>query len=203
VIEPVREQPVQVVVTDKTSGQTRVIDRIIEPAPPIVPPAPEPDVDLRAELAGFLRPEIEAGLVDVLETGTQVTVRISAPSGSSLFASGNDKVSPAFVDVIERIRVGIAEQQARIPGDIIVVGHTDSVPIKRSLRFQDNRDLSLARATSVAKMLAADKAPPITNTIEKMGKGADDPVDGNDPVTGNQTAEQRARNRRVEILIEK
>lgn len=181
---------------------------VVEPPPlrradPIVPPPPPPEVDLAAELERFLKPEIDAGLVEVEDSSTLVRVRVTAPTGSSLFASGSDRVTAQFVPVIERIRVGVAERQADIPGDVIVEGHTDNIPITRSLRFQSNRDLSRARAQAVAEMLAAETEPRITSSVETRGKGADEPVDGSDPASGNRTAEQRAKNRRVEILIEK
>jgi len=205
VIEPPPPPPQAeaVVYTDPNTGLEHVVVPAPEPQKPIVPPPPPPEVDVAGELTGFLEPEIKEGLVKVLDSGTQITVRISAPEGRSLFASGSDRVSPPFDKVIERIRVGIAQHQKDMPGDIIVVGHTDNIPIRRSLRFQDNYDLSLARATTVARLLAADTEPHITKTIEKAGKGASEPVGGGDPAAGNRTAEQRAQNRRVEILIEK
>jgi len=195
--------PDAVVLTDPNTGLKHVVTPALPPEKPIVPPPPPPDVDVAAELTGFLEPEIRQGLVRVLETGSQIIVRINAPDGKSLFKSGSDQVSPPFDEVVERIRLGIARYQDEIPGDIIVVGHTDNVPIRRSLRFQDNYDLSLARATTVAAMLAADTDPRITSIIEKSGKGASEPVDGGTPASGNRTSEQRAQNRRVEILIEK
>jgi type VI secretion system protein ImpK len=204
VIEPPpSEEREAVVVVDSSTGREIVVVPAERSVKPIVPPPPPPAVDVAGELEGFLEPEIREGLVTVLETGTQITVRITAPEGRSLFALGSARVSPPFDQVIERIRVGVARYQEDIPGDIIVVGHTDNIPIRRSLRFQDNYDLSLARAASVVELLSEGAEPRITKTIEKAGKGASEPVDGTDPVAGNRTAAQRAQNRRVEILIEK
>lgn len=165
---------------------------------PLVPPEPSEAVNLAGQLGAFLQPEIDERLVSVLDSPTQVTIRIT---GSGLFAPGSDQLAPAYVATFQRIRTAIAEHQQDIPGDLIVVGHTDNVPLKRSLRFQDNYDLSRARAESVARILAEDKR--ITSKIEKDGRGPSEPVSGGDPATGNDTQEKRDKNRRVEILIEK
>jgi type VI secretion system protein ImpK len=206
VIEPPPPPPVPtpVVVTDSVTGRSRTVTPQPPAPPPLVRQPPPPAVDIAGELSGFLKPEIDEGLVAVIDSGTRVTIRITAPpEGRGLFASGSDRVTPQFVPVIERIRQGIAEHQADLPGDIIVVGHTDNIPIRRSLRFNDNYDLSRARAASVAAMLRSMDPPRLTGAVEEAGKGASEPVDGGDPAAGNRTPEQRARNRRVEILIEK
>jgi flagellar motor protein MotB len=77
-------------------------------------------------------------------------------------------------------------------GQIRVVGHTDSDPIKKS-GFKSNEDLSFARATTVKDYLIAHG---IDDTlIEVDGQG--DKV----PAASNDTAEGKARNRRVEIVL--
>jgi type VI secretion system protein ImpK len=192
---PPRPEPTPVVLLDPSTGERRVVTPQAKPEPPLIEPPPSPAVNIADELTGFLQPEIDEGLVTVEDSATETTVRISAPAGVALFASGSDQIAPRFMDVVERVRSGLALHQPNISGDIIVVGHTDNVPIRRSLRFQDNYDLSLARAASVAKVLLAE--PGITSTIEKAGKGA------SEPIADNRTREGRAKNRRVEILIEK
>jgi type VI secretion system protein ImpK len=192
---PPRPEPTPVVLLDPSTGERKVITPQGEPEPPLIEPPPPPAVDIAEELSGFLQPEIDEGLVTVDDSATHTTVRISAPEGFSLFASGSDRIAPRFMEVVKRIRAGLALHQPNIGGDIIVVGHTDNVPIRRSLRFQDNYDLSLARAASVAKVLLEE--PGITSSIEKAGKGA------SEPIADNGTREGRAKNRRVEILIEK
>ena len=77
--------------------------------------------------------------------------------------------------------------------DILVEGHTDNVPIKTSL-YKDNWDLSVARATSIVRILTNDyKIAPARMTAS--GKGEYFPKSDND------TAEGRARNRRTEIIL--
>ncbi|MBX4378133.1 OmpA family protein, partial [Mycobacterium tuberculosis] len=67
-----------------------------------------------------------------------------------------------------------------------------NVPI-RSARFASNYELSLARAESVQKMLQAHLADP--NRVKAQGRGE------MDPIAPNNTPENRARNRRVEITL--
>lgn len=75
---------------------------------------------------------------------------------------------------------------------IIVEGHTDSVPI-HTARFQDNMDLSTQRAANVWRNLVACGLPP--SKMSSIGYGEYRPVAPND------TAENKAKNRRVVISI--
>ncbi|MCU0412919.1 MAG: OmpA family protein [Ignavibacteriaceae bacterium] len=77
--------------------------------------------------------------------------------------------------------------------DILVEGHTDNVPIKTSL-YKDNWDLSVARATSIVRILTNDyKIVPARMTASGKGEFF--------PKADNDTAEGRARNRRTEIIL--
>lgn len=77
--------------------------------------------------------------------------------------------------------------------DILIEGHTDNVPIKTSM-YKDNWDLSVARATSIVRILNEDyKVSP--QRLTAAGKGEFFPRATND------TAEGRAKNRRTEIIL--
>ncbi|PVV07593.1 MAG: hypothetical protein B6D72_18065 [gamma proteobacterium symbiont of Ctena orbiculata] len=145
------------------------------------PPAPEPELTLRVLLAN----EITQGSVDVVEDYSEGRVRIA---GDGLFASGSGAVKAQFLPLLGKI----AAAMDRLPGEIVVEGHTDNVPI-RSLRFPSNWHLSRARAESVAKIMASDLASP--SRIQSLGRGSAEPL------TSNNTNEGRARNRRVEITL--
>jgi type VI secretion system protein ImpK len=162
-----------------------------EPAP-LVPEKPADDEGLATALTGFLEPEIAQRLVEVIDGDAAVTVRIV---GDGLFASGRETIKPELLPRIQRIAAALSEYNDRIPGDIRVVGHTDNVPLKRSLRFEDNWHLSRARAKSVADILRQNSG--ITRPITEEGQG--DTV----PLVPNDTRANRARNRRVELLVEK
>lgn len=77
--------------------------------------------------------------------------------------------------------------------DILVEGHTDNVPIKTSV-YKDNWDLSVARATSIVRILTTEyKIGPTRLTASGKGEYS--------PKSGNNTAEGRAKNRRTEIIL--
>ncbi|MES9939073.1 MAG: type IVB secretion system protein IcmH/DotU [Candidatus Thiodiazotropha sp. 6PLUC2] len=156
----------------------RNVQTVVERAPP---PPPEPELTLRVLLAN----EIAQGKVSVAEDYTQGIVRIA---GDGLFASGSVDVSDQFLPLLNRI----ATAMDRLDGEILVVGHTDNIPI-RSLRYPSNWHLSRTRAESVAKILALDLALP--GRIQSEGRGSAEPLASND------TKEGRARNRRVEITL--
>jgi len=77
--------------------------------------------------------------------------------------------------------------------DILVEGHTDNVPIKTSV-YKDNWDLSVARATSIVRILSVDYEIPPTR-LTASGKGE------YFPKADNETAAGRAKNRRTEIIL--
>jgi type VI secretion system protein ImpK len=91
------------------------------------------------------------------------------------------------IPTLDRVAAAVRE----VPGRVLVTGHTDDQPI-RSFRFPDNDALSRARADSVAEILkrGADAAG-ITST----GLGSTQPRH-----RPESTPENRARNRRVEIV---
>ena len=82
-----------------------------------------------------------------------------------------------------------------VVGGVTVIGHTDSVPVQRTNPFASNQGLSEARAETIARLLVAGGVPEALISAE--GRGAEDPI------ADNATREGRARNRRVEIRIEK
>ena len=87
----------------------------------------------------------------------------------------------------------VAQTLDKEPKEIMVVGHSDSVPLRSQVRFKSNHDLSVQRAQSVAGVLAPQLADPDRLVVE--GRGPDDPI------ADNKTAEGRAQNRRVDILL--
>ena len=88
----------------------------------------------------------------------------------------------------------MAEVIEGIPGDLTIEGHTDNVPI-RTDRFYSNWDLSAARAAAVANVLVArDQVEPTRLSVTGLAD--------TEPRVENTSAENRARNRRVEIIID-
>ena len=154
-----------------------------EPAPPPEPPTVLPNVFTK-----FLEPEIKEGLVTVDENAQRILVRIS---GEGMFDSGSDQLDQKFVPIMERIGKALETQ----PGNAVITGHTDNVPIKKSLRFPSNYHLSVARAETVKAIVVAELSDPSRVTSQGLGE--------TEPVADNKTAEGRRRNRRIELIVQK
>lgn len=141
-----------------------------------------------ARFSAFLEPEIREGLVAVNEEPDRSTIILR---GDGLFASGATQVLPAYQPVLIRIADALVSRS----GEVLVVGHTDNVPI-RTARFPSNVELSQERAQHVATILLERGVA--AQRIRAHGAGASQPIDS------NAQAEGRSRNRRVEVvLIEK
>lgn len=139
-----------------------------------------------AELQRRLKPEIDQQLLDVGTLHNQVVIRIKE-NGS--FPSGSATLMPAFLPTMARI----TEEVANLKGKITVNGHTDDLPINTE-RFRSNWELSSARAVSVLEfMLDSGQIPPTQMEV----KGHAD----NEPLFPNDSTENRAKNRRVELII--
>ena len=136
------------------------------------------------------------GAVDELGISNAVEITFDSQyvtlnlSGGILFASGRAEILPDAVAIIDKISIILEKYNKNI---IEVEGHTDNVPMT-SGRYENNNVLSMYRALSVADYLRehADLDPA---NIKSSGRGEYAPIASND------TAEGRARNRRVEIKI--
>ena len=122
-----------------------------------------------------------------IETGFRsITIRIRE-RGS--FDSGSAVINPDFIPVMAQLR----EILGSVAGQIAVEGHTDNIPIATPL-IPSNWHLSSQRALSVAnELLLGDTIPDARMMI--VGYADTRPQDS------NATAEGRAQNRRVEIVI--
>ncbi|VYU77677.1 DotU family type VI secretion system protein [Metakosakonia massiliensis] len=149
---------------------------IAEPAPALPPVL---------NLRGFLQPEIKAGLVAVRDEADRSVVILK---GDGLFASGSTVARDSYEPVIDRV----AQAMNNVSGKILVVGYSDNVPI-RSARFASNYELSLERARSVQSLLQKHLNQP--ERVKAEGRGE------MNPIAPNNSAENRARNRRVEITL--
>jgi flagellar motor protein MotB len=151
--------------------------------------APPVDQSVANTVRGFLKPQIDAGLVEVNPTPNGVG--IVTTDKALAFDPGSDQIAANARGLFEQIAVALNAE----PGSIRVEGHTDSQP-PRGLTFRDNTQLSQARADTVAGLIRSrlhDGARPIT----AKGFGESRPKDTNDTPLG------RARNRRVEIYLDK
>jgi len=139
------------------------------------------------EIKKSMAKEILASMIDLEVKDNMVIVRFP---GSAAFPSGTADLSPEFMPVLAKI--GAVLKNAK--GRVVISGHTDDVPITTE-RFRSNWDLSAARAVSVAhQLMNVESISPRRITVQ----GAAD----SQPLVPNNSPENRARNRRVEIVLE-
>jgi len=106
-----------------------------------------------------------------------------------LFDFGRADINPAGYEMLNQIAKAIK----KVSKPVRVEGHTDNVPIQ-TRRFPSNWELSVARAVNVVKYFAeVGNIDP--HRLSAVGYGESRPVAAND------TASNRAKNRRVEILL--
>ena len=138
------------------------------------------------EFKEALAEEIEQGAISVENLHNRIIIRIQE-QGS--FQSGDSTLSPAFMPILKKIHDVLATTE----GMIAVAGHTDNIPI-RTARFRSNWELSTSRATSVVhELLSYDQIPANRFFLEGYAD--------TQPLAPNDTAENRAKNRRVEIVV--
>jgi chemotaxis protein MotB len=147
------------------------------------------EVEQEAEaLKESLKQEIAEGLVSVETEDLKIIIRIQE-KGS--FSSGSATLDPGFLNVMERISQAVA----RAPGKVVVAGYTDNIPIS-TRRFRSNWELSSARAVTVVHALLRN--PDIDQNRVLVEGHAD-----SSPLVPNDTPGNRAKNRRVELIIER
>jgi chemotaxis protein MotB len=108
---------------------------------------------------------------------------------AGFFASGSAMPKPQTLDTLRRI----ASALGHTPYDLRIEGHTDNIPIHND-QFASNWELSTARATNIARLLVQLNAIP-PDRLSAAGYAEFHPVATND------TAEGRAQNRRVDLVV--
>ena len=151
--------------------------------------AQENEVDAQFEkIKADLSNEISKGLAEVEREGDKIIVRL-AEQGS--FQSGRADLQAGFLPLLRKVGSTIAGTD----GQVRIEGHTDNVPVMVNDRFSSNWDLSGARAGAVADYLleAGGVAP---GRIAVQGFADTKPIDTNDTASG------RAKNRRIEVIVD-
>ena len=141
---------------------------------------------LRNRIETALAGEIAAGDVGVRQSGEGLVVSLREVG---FFDSGSDKIKASSAGAFVRLASVLREANR----EIRIEGHTDNVPIHNS-RFYSNWDLSVARATATVRLLIEDYA------ISPQLLGASGYAEYR-PVASNATAEGRAANRRVDVVL--
>jgi chemotaxis protein MotB len=141
--------------------------------------------EVASKLLDAMAPLVKEGKVKVTQSRRGVSIEINA---NVLFAPGRAELEPQSLAVLR----AVAAQLKNEPFKLEVTGHTDNIPISNSV-FASNWELSAVRATSVVRLLADNGIAPAR--LSAIGREASQPIASND------TAEGRARNRRVELMI--
>ena len=135
-----------------------------------------------------LRPEIDKGNITVDLNSERLLINLAS---GYLFGSGEDQLQPAGTDALQRVGGVLKDFPEK---HVHVAGYTDNVAIKGALKkkFPSNKELSDARAESAAQAL---RDGGVAGNLSAAGHGE------TNPVASNKTAEGRAKNRRVEVII--
>ena len=135
-----------------------------------------------------LSQEILEGLAEVEQDGDSVIIRLGQQDS---FRSGSSDLQGSFSNTLSRVGNALGQTG----GTIRVEGHTDNVPIAFSERFKSNWDLSSARSASVANYL-------LDNTQVEPGRVTITGFADSKPIADNSSSEGRAKNRRIEVIVD-
>ena len=135
-----------------------------------------------------LSKDIAQGLAAVEKVGDQIKVRL-ASQGS--FVSGGANLQPEFQALLGRVGKSLSASK----GKMRVEGHTDNVPVAYNGRFKSNWDLSAQRSASVAQFFINESGFKEKN-VTVAGFADTRPIARNDSAAG------RAKNRRIEIIVD-
>tara|TARA_Y100001934_G_C12336987_1_gene768140 strand:- start:508 stop:1503 length:996 start_codon:yes stop_codon:yes gene_type:complete len=108
-----------------------------------------------------------------------------------LFASGKYEINNTGVIALNKLAAVLSFQDDL---DIIVEGHTDSIPLSGKGLVKDNWDLSVMRATNVVKVLIKN---PKLNPAQFTAAGKSEFT----PISTNKTSVGRSSNRRIELIL--
>lgn len=141
----------------------------------------------RAALVALLKPLSEGRAITVADSPQGVEIAINA---KILFTSGDARLLPDSIDVLNRVANVLQAHSAK---NILVEGHSDSVPISTA-QYASNWELSAARAGAVVRFFVEKGIEP--HRLSAIGRADNVPL-----VLGDDAA-ARAANRRVTILVQ-
>jgi chemotaxis protein MotB len=157
-------------------------------APPIVSvplrSTPESIVIVRQHIEQSAQPEIAQGMIAIHQSVNGLVISLQE---AGFFDSGATDIRGSALPVLDRIAAVLPEAPLRVEG------HTDNVPI-HTPQFASNWELSSSRASSIARHLLLH--PNIRAEQMSVAGYAEF-----HPAASNSTAEGRARNRRVDIVL--
>ena len=108
-----------------------------------------------------------------------------------LFASGKYEINQTGKQALDKLSDALSYQKDL---EILVEGHTDSIPFNSRGAIADNWDLSVLRATNVVKVLTQNSN---LSPLQLTAAGRAEFV----PIASNKTVEGRSSNRRIEMIL--
>ncbi len=144
--------------------------------------------DTEADLRSELEEEILAGdiRIAVMRNGLHVVLAntVLFPEGSAEIGADGREVALKLVDDFQRVQA-----------QIVVIGHTDNLPIRGQLakEYPSNWELASARSAAVVRLFQAAGIDSGRLLAASQGE--------NNPVASNDTPEGRAQNRRIELRL--
>ena len=139
------------------------------------------------QLAQSLQGQISAGQIEISELKGKMTVKLK---DKILFSSGSAAIGKDGKQALDAVADAFKDLKGKT---VVVGGYTDDVPIGKKGGYQDNWDLSTARATSVVRYLQSKGVDP--RMLGVAGYSEYRPLVANDSVEG------RSQNRRIEISL--
>jgi chemotaxis protein MotB len=169
-----------------SDGRAKGVEQqtLVEPISPIVTPTPLQNVEaiIRSQL-------VRESFTDKVGLRQERRGLVVTLTEAGFFDAGQAELRGSSLTVLDLI----AESLLTIPNQVRIEGHTDTIPIKTA-RFPSNWELSTARATYVLAHIAS-RFPFEPTRLSVAGYGE------YRPIAPNNTAEGRAANRRVDLVI--
>ena len=152
-------------------------------------------VNRKDSLLSALKDRISSALLGFEGDGLTITqkngkVYISLEE-QLLFASGSWQVDSRGREALSKLSKALENQQDI---NVLIEGHTDSIPFGGRGQIKDNWDLSVVRATAIVRILTSSSSID-PERLTAAGKGEFVPIQT------NSTAMGRSANRRIEIIL--
>jgi chemotaxis protein MotB len=172
----------------ENSEHTTDFEHFVQPMKGMLSPnmASPPMKEIQKELEKALAPEILKHVIDVKARREGIVVSLHE---MGFYESGSANLRPASKQAIDRL----ARVLQAHPELLRIEGHTDNIPIHNG-RFDSNWELSTARAADLVKLF-------VTNYNFDPARLSAAGYAEFHPVVPNDTPDNRARNRRVDIVI--
>ena len=142
--------------------------------------------DAKSEIEKQVEAEGQQENVEIIESEDGITIRIK---DNAVFSSGDAEIKSDILPLLNKIG-GVL---ARLPNTVEIGGHTDNLPIQNE-EFPNNHWLSSARALGVLDVFQ-NEVGMAAERMTAIGHGEFKPI------VDNETDENRALNRRVEIKV--